>query len=519
VVALAVLASINGLHNWYAYDDVSLILSNAAAHSLSALVHVWGQPYWPPGVGGALYRPLTSALWAVEWVVGQGSPLPFHIVNIVLYAGVSLSVYGLARRLVPPSAAVIAAALFAVHPAHVEVVANCVGQSELLATLAVTTATLVFLDSPSGGARSRWLIALLYAAGILSKESAIVLPALLLVAALTVVRDGRPWRAQLAAFRPLAFALLVAFVGCLTLRYAVIGTVLGDPGHPMLAGASLPTRLWTMLGVVTEWVRLLVWPAHLSISYNPPAIPIRSHPDGTALVGALMVAAVVWAVIVARRRAPAIAFGLGWTALALVPVSNLLFVTGVLLAERSLFLPSVGAALAVGGVVAIVGEWRGLRVVAAVCIAAGVWRSAIRQPIWHDDHTLFARGVIDAPRDYYTHYLWADQLFNEGRTDDAAREAGRSIDLSRGYPPALALLADVYARDGACDRAIPLWRRALRVMPWLVPPRVRLAACLVRTGEYADARAVAVEGIAHGETDPALRQTIVAADSAASRRP
>jgi tetratricopeptide (TPR) repeat protein len=230
-------------------------------------------------------------------------------------------------------------------------------------------------------------------------------------------------------------------------------------------------------------------------------------------------------VVVARRRAPAIALGIAWTALALLPVSNLLFVTGVLLAERSLFLPSVGAAVAVGGAVAMVDGWlvarSGLRVAAGAavvaCIAAGVFRSAIREPVWRDDHTLFARGVIDAPRDYYTHYLWADQLFNEGRTDDAAREAGRSIDLSRGYPPALALLADVYARDGACDRAIPLWRRALRVMPWLVPPRIGLATCLVRTGEYADARAVATEGIAHGETDPGLRHAIASADSAARR--
>jgi hypothetical protein len=125
--------------------------------------------------------------------------------------------------------------------------------------------------------------------------------------------------------------------------------------------------------------------------------------------------------------------------------------------------------------------------------------------VWHDDHTLFSAGVIDAPRDYHAHYLWADQLFVEGKAAEGKAEAERSIELSGGYPPALALLAAAYAKEGDCPRAIPLWRRTLSAMPWLVPPRVGLVTCLVQTGQHAEARSVASEGIAHGETDSTLR--------------
>jgi tetratricopeptide (TPR) repeat protein len=179
-------------------------------------------------------------------------------------------------------------------------------------------------------------------------------------------------------------------------------------------------------------------------------------------------------------------------------------VSGVLLTERSLFLPSVGAAFALGGMLAVIGDRSWVRMIAAVCIIAGALRSAIRQPVWHDDHTLFASGVADAPRDYYAHYLWADQLFTEGKADAAKAEATRAIELSGGYPPALALLASAYAKDGDCDRAIPLWRRALVAKPWLLPPRVGLVTCLVQTGAGAEAQRVAAEGIAHGESDSTL---------------
>jgi hypothetical protein len=267
-----------------------------------------------------------------------------------------------------------------------------------------------------------------------------------------------------------------------------------------------------MLGVASQWTRLLVWPARLSFSYNPPAIPVRDTPGGAAVVGALVLATAAAVAMTARRRAPVATFGIIWAAVTLLPVSNIVFVSGVLLTERSLFLPSVGLVLAVGAL-----PMPRLRVVFAILVALGVWRSAVRQVVWRNDHTLFSRGVIDAPDDYHAHYLWADQLFVEGRTADGEREARQSIALSGGYPPALALLAASYAKADACDQAIPLWRRALTTMPWLLPPRVGLATCLMHVGAYADARAVASEGLAHGESDPVLRQVVASADSAARK--
>ena len=118
-----------------------------------------------------------------------------------------------------------------------------------------------------------------------------------------------------------------------------------------------------------------------------------------------LTATLVWS----WRRHPVIAFGILWAALALFPVSNLLIPTGILLAERTLFLPSLGAMLAIGGAAAALlpalqrfGHARRSIVFAALwlVVLAGLVRSALRQPVWRDNQTLFAQTALDAPRSY-----------------------------------------------------------------------------------------------------------------------
>jgi protein O-mannosyl-transferase len=172
VVSLAVAASISGIANRFAFDDVPIIVENDRMHSLAHWWQLFAQGYWPVKIGGDLYRPVTMLGFAVQWAIGGGSPLVFHVVSIVLYALVCAAFFGILLELLPAWAAWLGAALFAVHPLHVEAVANVVGQSELLAALFVFLALLVFLRSrrqSSVSPRDIFLIALLYLLGCLSK--------------------------------------------------------------------------------------------------------------------------------------------------------------------------------------------------------------------------------------------------------------------------------------------------------------------------------------------------------------
>ena len=160
------------------------------------LFRSFGETYWPTTRNAALYRPLTILAYQVQWAVGGADPLLFHTVNVILYAAVSAMVLRVAAEVMPFAAAWVAAALFAVHPVHVEAVGNVVGQAELWSSLTTLGALLAYLRGRRDGQRiSRErgvIIAGLYFGGMLFKENAIVLPALL--AAADVLASFESWR-------------------------------------------------------------------------------------------------------------------------------------------------------------------------------------------------------------------------------------------------------------------------------------------------------------------------------------
>jgi protein O-mannosyl-transferase len=520
-MGLALAASLTGLGNGFALDDLPIIALDPRVHALATSWHFCCTSYWPRGYGGGLYRPATSVLFALEWAAGHGAPIVFHAVSIGLYAVVCAAVLALATELLGPTLGMLAAALFAVHPAHVEVVANVVGQAELVTALAVIAAVTLYLRArrvPTEPVRGRALagIGALFALGLLAKEHGVVLPLLLLAAEVTVVQDDRPLRVRFGALWPLLATLMVVGLAYSIARVLAMGWAFGDTPNPALVPLSPVARGWTMLAVAGEWMRLLVWPVHLAALYGPPGLPVLAGPDWAAASGAAAVIIAITVAVVCRRSAPVVTFGIVWTGIVLLPVTNLFFVSGVFLAERSLFLPSVGAMCALAGLAGMVPWRRATLVAAGVVVVLGVWRSAIRQPVWHDNHTLLVQAVREAPRSYVAHYQLGGQLMAEGQTAIAEQEVANAIRLSNGYGPALAMLAEMRARGGDCASAIPLWRRALEQYPGMVQDRLGLANCLIETGDYAGARSVAQVGISQRAWVHTFTQVIARADSAAA---
>ena len=104
VLLLAIAASVTSVLNGFAFDDIPVVVQDTRFHLPSDVWRVFGQPYYPK-FGGSLYRPLTSLMIGVEWAVGGGAPLPFHVVSIALYAALCVAVYRLAKKLVDAEAA------------------------------------------------------------------------------------------------------------------------------------------------------------------------------------------------------------------------------------------------------------------------------------------------------------------------------------------------------------------------------------------------------------------------------
>jgi protein O-mannosyl-transferase len=529
VICLAVAASISGITNRFAFDDFSIIVRNSRTHSLAHWWQLFAQSYWPQIYGGDLYRPVTMVGFAIQWALGGGAPLVFHAVSIGLYALVCAAFLAVLLELLPAGTAWFGAALFAVHPLHVEAVANVVGQSELLAALFMFLALLVFLRSRSKGAigaRDISVITLLYVIACLSKEHAIVLPALLFAAEATVFATStKPLRARLGALRLLGLTMAAAGLAFLYARFHVLGprVAASDEANALLLGQPFGIRMMTMLRVLLEWVRLFLWPARLSADYSPQAIALVTGPSPEMLASAAILVGctgLAWAV---RKRVPVAAFAFLWVVIALLIPSNLIIPTGFTLAERTLFLASAGVMLAIAAVAAYLTARNApvsrparlmLSGLVGILLVLGLVRSALRQRIWHDSDTLVVQTVKDVPASYRAHMSYALFLFQHDRRSDAFQELSLANALFPADPSAMEFAAEAYSSVEGCGRAVGLFRRVLTERPARDRSRVGLAECLIAMGRHAEARRTIMQGFAFGNSKSSFEQLRAANDSA-----
>jgi hypothetical protein len=398
-----------------------------------------------------------------------------------------------------------------------------VGQAELWAALLVLALVSRYIARRRSGELSTqnlFVIALLYLVACLFKEHALMAPLLLGAAELTILRDIPRNPVEQRRMGLLALILVLVGLGFWCVRSQVVGNLVGDRPTPGLYGLDLSARLLTMLGVVPEWTRLLFFPAHLQADYLPQEIQRAVSLGAQQLLGAMLLLSALIAAVMLWRRAPAGPFALLWIAVTLFPISNTVVVSGVLLAERTLFLPSLGAVLLIGAWLGRVDiSARGVvlrRLVTAGglgLLLAGAVRSATRAPIWRDNETLFAQTLIDAPLSYHPHYIEARRLAEAKDTQGAELEYRRALALFPYDAGLLASAADFFSRTKRCEAAAPLYRRSLEVDSTNRTIRTRFIRCLVRLQRLDEARGVATTSLAHADLD--AREDSVRVDSLA----
>jgi hypothetical protein len=353
----------------------------------------------------------------------------YHAVNVAWHAAATVLLWVWIRGFLAPAGALVAAALFAVHPVHVEAVANVVGRLELMAAAFIFAALVAHR-------RGSWFAPLLFACALLSKEHAVVFIPLALLShvlepgAVGAIRArGRLW----AAYAVITVLWLGVMVSVVRDAPAVTSAV--------FHGLTTPQRLLTVLSVIPEYVRLLLFPLQLSADYEPGVIrPALSVLTAPVLLGAGVLVAYAWITTRAWRTNRVAAFALLAIPLALAPVSNVLFVTGVALAVLTLFLPSAFVCILGGWAVERVGHQRAaLSVAGAVTVlAAAELRTWTRTPVWRDARTFAVTLLEDHPDSYRGHWVAGRVLLAAGNVDAAQRE--------------LALAQRIHAHDVALNR-------------------------------------------------------------------
>lgn len=499
---LALLLYLPTLGHDFVFDDRGVIEANPLMQDIRDLPNLVAAPYWnAPQHSRTLYRPLTSVSLALDRAVSGSRPAWFHAVNVALHVLATLLVAGLALELLPgrPVGAAVAGALFAVHPVHVEAVAGIVGRAEILAAIGVLLAIACHrraLQTPSGRpflwAGGAWAAAL---GGMLAKESAIVTPLIVLLA--ERMMPGAGGSAPRGRRLMLHAGYGIAAIGCLGARAAVLGTIgIGQPipfvDNPAASAGSLAGRL-TGLGTLARYARLLLWPDRLSADYSYDQIPIiRSLLDPLAVLGLLILAAVVLGGLWLARRVPAFAFALLFMAASASLTTNVVLFIGTLLAERLMYLPSAGLCLLAGWAV---GEATGptarrLAVgaaIVAVLLLAG--RSWARVPDWKDDFSLYSSAARVSPRSARIRYNLGNGYLKSGRYADAESNYREALRIYPEFQDARVNLGMALLQMGRPQDALALLEGAARLDPKSADLAVNLGTAYQALGDEARAEA------------------------------
>ena len=503
VISAAVLVYVNSLWNGFAYDDVWIVERNTRVHNLRDLAGIWLTPYWPSfGSELGLYRPLTIFMFAIQWAVGGGAAWVFHLTNVLLHAGATLLVFLLIEKLFSEDAGFGGALLFAVHPVHTEAVANVVGQGELLAAIGVLAACVIYVRRPNGlelSWRRRLSIFTIYGLSLLAKESAVVLPGLLVLLdfaqqRVTLNREGLKRYVNAMGFVIAMFCVILA--AYLTLRLSILGNITGTDAAPGLPYLREEHRVLNAFRAWPEFVRLLFMPLDLVVDYAPGVIfPVESI---TPMVGlGMLLAGISFILMFTTPWRPHAGIVAGWFVLTILPVSNFLFPIGVLIAERTLYLPSVAACFVAGYawhavMRSTVRETRRLGVAVAMIVAVGFGiRTIVRNPDWDSLATVWASLARDHPESYRAQWVNGISVWNSGRPDIAEKYFQLAEKIWPRDSQFLAEVGNFYIGQRRYDKAIEYLERSRDMTPFVPRTHEYLGYAYLYDGRPEDAIRVA----------------------------
>jgi len=493
VALLAIAVYLNGIPGEFVFDD-KLIQRDPRINGQESFWTIFVTDYWYKYIGTSadLYRPLTIASYALNRMVAGLSSPAFHVVNIALHAVVSVLVVLLTEAVLRDRRlAVVAGLLFAAHPVHTEAVTGIVGRAEVLSTLFLLLALYLQARAWTGRDRGRsvWtpLGLLAYFCALASKETAIVGPGL--AALVDYVRQGcetpgssgQPRRWDIRRTLGLVGLYVAVAAVYLLLRYSVVGRFIQKPpvrSYTLLFGQPVATRVFTALEILAVYLRLLFFPVTLSADYSYRQVPLLDAPNAVALAGALasvaLIAAFVWAV---RRQVSPAMFALGFFGVSYAIIANFPVPLQVLVAERLLYLPSVGFCVGVA--------WAGLglaqryaatlpggvgRVAPAVALVVMVTlygvRTVVRNVDWRTPEAIYAATVRDSPECHAAHFNYSAILLRQpGKSDLALHHLLKAYEIRQDYYPALVNLASVYLGRGEPAKAREFAQKGLALHP------------------------------------------------------
>ncbi|MGA3027777.1 MAG: tetratricopeptide repeat protein [Bryobacteraceae bacterium] len=380
-------------------------------------------------------RPLTYLTFWVDYQTGGASPLGWHVVNLLLHVASVLLAFAALRRLMPERAAMLAAALFAVHPLNAEAVNYIFARGTLLCTLL----TLASLRSWVNG--RHWHAVAWFASALLAKEECVTFPLFLLLLSLCIGRSPRP------VWKPIAAMLGLSLLAGVRVLLATLYTPGANAGSS--AGVSAFAYLASEGPAILRYLRLLLIPAGLTV--DPDLRVVTGWPAWLAWLVVLALCAAALRLFSGLRAGFWFLAGL----ILLLPSSSI-FPAADLAADRRMYLPMVAFASA-GAMLLYTMRTRALVVICASLAAIGISRCEV----WRTELSLWTDAVRLAPDKLRPRIQLARAL----PPDRALSVLDEAESMAPGDPDLPSEQGRIYLQMGDAARALSSFGRALALNP------------------------------------------------------
>jgi tetratricopeptide (TPR) repeat protein len=470
-------------HEFVNYDDDFYVAHNPAAlGGLSLKGIVWAFTHnvndnWTP------LTVISHMLDCQFYGLNAGG---HHLANVLLHTAAAISLFLVLRRMTGFTwRSAFVAAVFAIHPLHVESVAWIAERRDVLSGLFF----MLTLGAYASYVRHPWslsrylMVALMLALALMSKPMVVTLPFVLLLLDYWPLKrftqpDGRliPW------------GLIVEKVPLLALSGAVcVATFFAQKGA--ITPLPLSMRIGNALVSYVAYLRQMIYPADLAVYYPHPGSSLPLWEIVAAFILLLVISA---GAIAIRRKRPWFLMGWLWYLGMLVPAIGLIQSGLRARADRYTYLSQIGLYLLVTWAVAdLCAGWRHRRVVlgggSTVILVALIFCARVQTSYWRNSESLWTHTLACTSDNYIAHNNLGDALLKKGSVDEAITHLQKALQIKPDYAEAHSNLGSALGRKGQIDEAINQYQEAIRLKPDYAEAHYNLGTALGRKDQMDEA--------------------------------
>ncbi len=481
------------------YDDNTFVYENPVVRAGLKAAGV----AWAFGLHFANWHPLTWISYLIDAQIFGMNAGGFHLVNVLLHtASVVLLFVALFRMTARPWRSAVVAAIFALHPLHVESVAWVAERKDVLSTLLEMIGLLLYAKYAEHPTTKRYLlVAMVFALSLMAKPMLVTFPLVLLLLDYWPLRRIA-WPPQWPRDRRVLLEkipLLLMSLG------ASVATVVAQRSYgtmASLAGTPVATRIENAATAYATYIQQAFWPANLGVLY--PAVP---PVWGKAELALVILLAVTAAALLLARKLPYLFAGWFWYLVILAPVIGLVQVGAQSRADRYMYVPLVGLTIAiVWGAADWLEPHSALQRVFAVAtgvvllaFAIGTWRQV---GYWKDSRTLFEHTIAVTDRNYIMRNNLGVVLARAGDDKGAMAQYVRAMVINPQYAEAKGNMGNALLRAGQLEAARPLLWDAIRLKPEFPMAQLDIGIIYANLANYPEAIRHLSEALRLSPEDP-----------------